>query len=230
MNKIALAAIGIGIILSIVAVIIFSGLEKNNRVYGGNGGVWKIEEMEGEHFVVTIKGNYQNGMSAMSTDEAYLTTEDCDLIKNFTLENSAGQNFFEPNCVIYDDTTEDGVIHVGYICKNNITEQSRCDRGLPDDGKYTWNTQDTEIKVYDGGKLLFQFFASIGACCCGVVILLIGIVMAFAMQEDDPNAWAAVPGESISRPEPGTGWDDKESAWSEKKDYIRNDEKDGQNP
>ena len=50
------------------------------------------------------------------------------------------------------------------------------------------------------------------------------------MQEDDPNQWAAAPSEDVSTPEPGTGWDDRESAWSEKKDHIRNDEKDGQNP
>ena len=52
--------------------------------------------------------------------------------------------------------------------------------------------------------------------------------MAFTMQEEDPNQWVTAPGEDVSTP--GTGWDDRESAWSEKKDYIRNDEKDGQNP
>ena len=75
---------------------------------------------------------------------------------------------------------------------------------------------------------LIGLAASFGAVCCGVIVLLVGIILAFTMQEDDPNQWAAAPGNSSSTPEPGTGWDDKESSWSEKKDYIRNDEKNGE--
>ncbi len=70
--------------------------------------------------------------------------------------------------------------------------------------------------------------ASFGATFCGSIVLLGGIIMAFTMQEEDPNQWAAASGKSLSTPESGTGWDDKESGWPEQKDYIRNDEKNGE--
>ena len=92
----------------------------------------------------------------------------------------------------------------------------------------------TKIEVYDVEGIIddivgaiIGFVASFGVCCCGSIVLLVGIIMAFTMQEEDPNQWETAPGECVSRPEPGTGWDDKESSWSEKKDYIRNDEDDG---
>ncbi len=190
-------------------------------------------ELEGwnkddNYLVVVMEGEYADGKSAIAEGRsANLTTADCELVRNFTLENTNGTNFFGTECVFDDDTEEDGLIHVGYICKE----------GCPD-GTYTWNTNGTKIEVYDvegiiGGFIaaIIGFVASFGVCCCGSIVLLGGIIMAFTMQEEeDPNQWATAPGESLSTPEPGTGWDDKESAWSEKKDYIRNDEKDGQNP
>ncbi len=189
-------------------------------------------ELEGwnkddNYLVVVMEGEYADGKSAIAEGRsANLTTADCELVRNFTLENTNGTNFFGTECVFDDDTEEDGLIHVGYICKE----------GCPD-GTYTWNTNGTKIEVYDvegiiGGFIaaIIGFVASFGVCCCGSIVLLGGIIMAFTMQEDDPNQWAAAPGGDVSTHEPGTGWDDKESAWSEKKDYIRNDEKDGQNP
>ena len=189
-------------------------------------------ELEGwnkydNYLVVVMEGEYANGKSAIAEGRsANLTTADCELVRNFTLENTNGTNFFGTECVFDDDTEEDGKIHIGYICKE----------GCPD-GTYTWNTNGTKIEVYDVEGIIDDFFAAIigfiasfGVCCCGSIVLLVGIIMAFTMQEEDPNQWATAPGESLSTPEPGTSWDDKESAWSEKKDYIRNDEKDGQNP
>ena len=189
-------------------------------------------ELEGwnkddNYLVVVMEGEYADGKSAIAEGRsANLTTADCELVRNFTLENTNGTNFFGTECVFDDDTEEDGLIHVGYICKE----------GCPD-GTYTWNTNGTKIEVYDvegiiGGFIaaIIGFVASFGVCCCGSIVLLGGIIMAFTMQEDDPNQWAAAPGGDVSTHEPGTGWNDKESAWSEKKDYIRNDEKDGQNP
>ena len=189
-------------------------------------------ELEGwnkydNYLVVVMEGEYANGKSAIAEGRsANLTTADCELVRNFTLENTNGTNFFGTECVFDDDTEEDGKIHIGYICKE----------GCPD-GTYTWNTNGTKIEVYDVEGIIDDFFAAIigfiasfGVCCCGSIVLLVGIIMAFTMQEEDPNQWATAPGEDVSTPEPGTSRDDKESAWSEKKDYIRNDEKDGQNP
>ncbi|RZD31260.1 MAG: hypothetical protein CXT74_05550 [Methanobacteriota archaeon] len=236
MNKRAIAVMVVGVLLVIggVAIWLKSGdtvedLGEDYLLYKGADSEMELEgwNKDDNYLVVVMEGEYADGKSAIAEGRsANLTTADCELVRNFTLENTNGTNFFETECVFDDDTEEDGLIHVGYICKE----------GCPD-GTYTWNTNGTKIEVYDvegiiGGFIaaIIGFVASFGVCCCGSIVLLGGIIMAFTMQEDDPPQWAAAPGESISRPEPGTGWDDKESAWSEEKDYIRNDEKDGQNP
>jgi uncharacterized membrane protein len=226
MNKVAIIIVVIGIILSILGVVVFLGMEENSRVYGGSGGVWKIEESDkGEgDFVVTMKGTYSHGRSAIDEEgNANLTDEDCEFVHNFTLTGPNGEEYFMPSCVIYDDTTEDGVIHVGYICKNNVTNQSECNKpdysGLPDAGEYTWNTQDTEIKVYDGTAFLFRFFGSIISCCCGVVVLLIGIILVFTI--DDPQPSYENNQDSNLFNQDTTGAPKSASGWDDREDYIR---------
>ena len=238
MNKIAIAVMVVGVLLVIggVAIWLKSGdavedLESSSgEEYLLYRGADSEMELEGwnkydNFLVVVMEGEYANGKSAIAEGRsANLTTADCDLVRNFTLENTNGTNFFGSECVFDDDTTEDGKIHIGYICKE----------GCPD-GTYTWNTNGTKIEVYDVEGIIddfvaaiIGFIASFGVCCCGSIVLLGGIIMAFTMQEDDPNQWATTPSKDVSTPEPGTGWDDKESAWSEKKDYIRNEEDDGE--
>ena len=228
MNKIAIAVIVVGVLLVIggVAIWLKSGdavedLESSSGeeylLYRGADSEMELEDWNkyDNYLVVVMEGEYANGKSAIAEGRsANLTTADCELVRNFTLENTNGTNFFGTECVFDDDTTEDGKIHIGYICKE----------GCPD-GTYTWNTNSTKIEVYDVEGIIddfvaaiIGFIASFGVCCCGSIVLLGGIIMAFTMQEEDPNQWATAPGESVSRPEPGTGWDDKESAWSEKKD------------
>jgi len=226
--------VGVLLVIGGVAIWLKSGdtveeLGEDYLLYKGADSEMELEgwNKDDNYLVVVMEGEYADGKSAIAEGRsANLTTADCELVRNFTLENTNGTNFFGTECVFDDDTEEDGLIHVGYICKE----------GCPD-GTYTWNTNGTKIEVYDvegiiGGFIaaIIGFVASFGVCCCGSIVLLGGIIMAFTMQEDDPNQWAAAPGGDVSTHEPGTGWNDKESAWSEKKDYIRNDEKDGQNP
>ena len=233
MDKRAIAVMVVGVLLVIggVAIWLKSGdtvedLGEDYLLYKGADSEMELEgwNKDDNYLVVVMEGEYADGKSAIAEGRsANLTTADCELVRNFTLENTNGTNFFGTECVFDDDTEEDGLIHVGYICKE----------GCPD-GTYTWNTNGTKIEVYDvegiiGGFIaaIIGFVASFGVCCCGSIVLLVGIIMAFTMQEEDPNQWATAPGESVSTPEPGTGCDDKESSWSEKKDYIRNDEDDG---
>ena len=226
--------VGVLLVIGGVAIWLKSGdtvedLGEDYLLYKGADSEMELEgwNKDDNYLVVVMEGEYANGKSAIAEGRsANLTTADCELVRNFTLENTTGTNFFGTECVFDDDTTEDGKIHIGYICKE----------GCPD-GTYTWNTNGTKIEVYDVEGIIDDFVAAIigfvasfGVCCCGSIVLLVGIIMAFTMQEEDPEQWAAAPGESVSRPEPGTGWDDKKSGWDEEKDYIRNDEKDGQNP
>ena len=228
MNKIAIAVIVVGVLLVIggVAIWLKSGdavddLESSSGeeylLYRGADSEMELEgwNKDDNYLVVVMEGEYADGKSAIAEGRsANLTTADCELVRNFTLENTNGTNFFGTECVFDDDTEEDGLIHVGYICKE----------GCPD-GTYTWNTNGTKIEVYDVEGIIddfvaaiIGFIASFGVCCCGSIVLLGGIIMAFTMQEEDPNQWATAPGESVSRPEPGTGWDDNKSGWDEEKD------------
>ena len=70
-------------------------------------------ELEGwnkydNYLVVVMEGEYANGKSAIAEGRsANLTTADCELVRNFTLENTNGTNFFGTECVFDDDTEED---------------------------------------------------------------------------------------------------------------------------
>jgi len=197
---------------------------------------------------VHINGDYEGGTQGgynyvHGNNTWNLTESNCDLVKNFTLTHNENESIqvFIPRCDYIEDDGEttdvDDWIVVGTLCTQQTAgDRNRTGDGCPD-GTYTWNTGGEEVMVYDLDMLVaafwdgvVSFFGSFGACCCGSIVLLGGIIMAFTMQEEDPNQWVTAPGEDVSTPEPGTGWDDRESAWSEEKDYIRNDEKDGQNP
>ena len=259
MNKIAIGVIALGIIITLAGIIILSNLEKNatetaeeGLLYEGADGEMKITgksnpNEQGFGIYVHIKGTYEGGGEGGYNEERGnntwdLTEEDCDLVRTFTLtHNEDGTQVFIPRCNYIEDdggsADDDDWIVVGTLCTQQTAgDRNRTGEGCPD-GTYTWDTGGVKIMVYDLDKLaegiigaILGALGSFGACCCGSIVLLGGIIMAFTMQEDDPNQWAAAPGEDVSTHEPGTGWDDKESAWSEKKDYIRNDEKDGQNP
>ena len=197
-------------------------------------------ENQGLGLYVHIESDYEGGGEGGYNEERGnntwdLTEEDCDLVRTFTLtHNEKDTQVFIPRCIYIEDDGEtartDDWIVVGTLCTQQTAgDRNRTGEGCPD-GTYTWDTGGVKIMVYDLDKLaegiigaILGALGSFGACCCGSIVLLVGIIMAFTMQEDDPNQWAAAPGEDVSTPEPGTGWDDRESAWSEKTDYIRND-------
>ncbi len=257
MNKIPVVVIVLGIILTLAGIIVLSNIEEDaveaigeGKLYEGADGEMKITgksnpEERGSGIYVHINGTYEGGGEGGYNENHEnwtwnLTEENCNLVKTFTLtHNEKDTQVFIPRCNYIEDdgATVDDWIVVGTLCTQQTAgDRNRTGEGCPD-GTYTWDTGGVKIMVYDLDKLaegiigaILGALGSFGACCCGSIVLLGGIIMAFTMQEDDPNQWAAAPGEDVSTPEPGTGWDDRESAWSEKKDYIRNDEKDGQNP
>ena len=259
MNKIAIGVIALGVIITLAGIVILINLGENTIetieegiLYEGADGEMKITDRSNPdketmgfyvHIESIYKGGGEGGYNYGHGNNTWnLTESDCNLIRNFTLtHNEDGTQVFIPRCDYIEDDGEttdvDDWIVVGTLCTQQTAgDRKRTGDGCPD-GTYTWDTGGVKIMVYDLDKLaegiigaILGALGSFGACCCGSIVLLGGIIMAFTMQEDDPNQWAAAPGEDVSTHEPGTGWDDKESAWSEKKDYIRNDEKDGQNP
>ena len=258
MRKIVIGVIVLGVIITLAGILVLVNIEDNTVetiedgvLYEGADGEMKItgKSNPGERrlgLYVHIKGTYEGGgeggyNEGRGNNTWDLTESDCELINTFTLtHNEKDTQVFIPRCNYIEDdggsADEDDWIVVGTLCTQQMAGESNFTGDGCPDGTYTWDTGGEEVMVYDLDKLIdgligavFAVLGSFGAICCGVLVLLIGIILAFTMQEEDPKQWAAAPSESSSTPEPGTGWDDKESGWSEKKEYIRSDE-DGNEP
>ena len=107
----------------------------------------------------------------------------------------------------------------------------------PDDDFYKPMLKNTIDKLmFDVDKLeeaFWQVFieaiASFGACCCGIVVLLIGIILAFTME--DPQAAYDGNAQDSNLLNQNTGNMPKSSsAWDEKEDYIHREKKDDEVP
>ena len=240
MNKIGLITAVIGIVICLIGAALFvssgdsfSEIEESQK-YEGKGGVMKLEGYaEGGWLIVTMEGNYTHGGSTIINGSASLTDEDCELISNFTLTGEDGYEYFIPTCDNPDDTTEDRWIHIGVICdsKGRYSNQSN---GCPD-GNYTWNTNETLINVWDGEQIiegLIDGLTALGsglfACCCGVVVLILGIALAFLLQDDkDAQQYATQNTDhALLKNAQEDGFKPYEkSGWDEQGDYIRKEKK-----
>lgn len=177
-----------GLILCIIGgVVMFwgasdgiSGME-DAQIYEGNGGEIELTGIsDTAYLIVVMSGEYADGTDALG-ERGYvnLSEEDCELISNFTMLNSEGENLFTPACENSDDTTGgDGNIHIGYICKMGC-----------EDGTYTWETNNTDIQIWDAEMIIGGLFQILGAgfggfsvCCCGGFIAFIGIILGFTLK------------------------------------------------
>jgi hypothetical protein len=159
-----------------------------------------------------------------------LTEDDCDLIKTFTLNSDDGNQMFYPRCNYVEDGTVDKYIVIGRLCNDVIYNNQGMEIGYRGEGcsagTYTWDTDGNKVMVYDFGAIIGAIFdiimkglGSFGACCCGSLILIIGIVLAFTM--DDPKEPAinttTNTGNSEQQNVPGKKG---ASSWDEREDYI----------
>ena len=95
MNKIAIAVIVVGVLLVIGGAVLWKssgdeleGLADNNRLYEGADSAMELEgwDKNDNYLVVVMEGRYANGRSSIPEGEsANLTTEDCNLVGDFTL-------------------------------------------------------------------------------------------------------------------------------------------------
>ena len=226
MNKLAITIGVIGIVICLIAGALlaysgksFEGIEDSKK-YDGLGGEMKIEGYtDGGWLIVTMKGKYADGSGYVMNKTADLTKEDCDLVTNFTLTNSEGENYFTPHCKIDDDTTEDEWIHVGYLCRKGCS-----------DGAYTWDTNNTLINVWDGDEVgealaggLIGGGAGLFACCCGVVILLIGIILVFTMEDDNSSQYYGQDNSNhplLNKDQSDGSQTYEKKGWDQQDDYI----------
>jgi len=249
MNKIAIGVIALGIIITLAGIIVLSNLEEDatetaeeGLLYEGADGEMEITgksnpNEQGFGIYVHIKGTYEGGGEGGYNEERgnntwNLTEEDCDLVRTFTLtHNEDDTQVFIPRCNYIEDdggsADDDDWIAVGTLCTQQMAgDRNRTGDGCPD-GSYTWDTGGEVVMVYDIDKLIegligavIAALGSFGACCCGVGILLIGIILAFTM--DDPQTYMGDNPDSnllnsdTQEPRSASGWDEQE-------DYIRKD-------
>ncbi|HIC36355.1 MAG TPA: hypothetical protein EYO80_01610 [Candidatus Marinimicrobia bacterium] len=242
MNKIAIGVIALGIILTLAGIVILSNLEDDaieafdeGKIYEGVDGEMKItgENDTVPHLYVHIKskfvGGKTGGYNERHGDNTWnLTQEDCDLVRNFTLTNDDSDQVFIPKCNYVEDIAgDDEWIVVGTLCKQ-WDDDELIGSGCPD-GTYTWDSKGKEVMVYDGDMLgeaiaevILSLLGSFGACCCGVVVLLIGIILAFTMEDTKATYENNQNSNLFNQAAAETGLKST-SGWDEKEDYIRKD-------
>jgi len=245
MNKIAIVVIGIGVIVTLAGIILLSNLEddaietiEEGKIYEDVDGEMKItgENDTMPHLYVHIKskfvGGKTGGYNERHGDNTWnLTQEDCDLVRNFTLTNDDSDQVFIPKCNYVEDIAgDDEWIVVGTLCKQ-WDDDELIGSGCPD-GTYTWDSKGKEVMVYDGDMLgraieevILSLLGSFGACCCGVVILLIGVILAFTM-EDPQTAYSGNAQDSNLLSQDNTAIPKSSSGWDEKEDYIHREKED----
>ena len=248
MNKIAIGVIALGIIIILIGIIVLSSLGEDTIetledgvLYEGADGEMKITDRSNPdketmgvyvHIESTYEGGGEGGYNERHGNYTWnLTESDCNLIRTFTLtHNEEGTQVFIPRCNYIEDdggsAQDDDWIVVGTLC---TTTWNQTGDGCPD-GTYTWDTGGEVIMVYDLDKLIEGIFGAVlgalgsfGACCCGIVILLIGIIMAFTM--DDPETrYAGDNQDSNLFNQDKTGAPKSASGWDDREDYIRKEE------
>ena len=252
MNKIATVIIGIGIIVTLVGIFLLLGIEERavekieeGVLYEGADGdmeITGVSDKDDIWFVVHIESTYEGGGEGGYNERHgnytwNLTKEDCDLVKAFTLtHNEDGTQVFIPRCSYIEDdggsAQDDDWIAVGTLCTQKMAgDRETKGDGCPD-GTYTWDTGGKIIMVYDVGKLIegileviMTALSSFGACCCGVVILLIGIILAFTM-EDPQAAYSGNAQDSNLLNQDTDSMSESSSGWDEKEDYIHREKED----
>ena len=256
MNKIPMVVIGLGIIITLIGIIVLSNLEEDaietaeeGLLYEGADGEMKITgksnpNEQGFGLYVHIESTYEGGGEGGFNEDRGnntwdLTESDCDLVRTFTLtHNEDGTQVFIPRCNYIEDdggsADDDDWIAVGTLCTQQMAgDRNRTGDGCPD-GSYTWDTGGEVVMVYDIDKLIegligavIAALGSFGACCCGVIVLIIGIILAFTM--DDPETRYAGDNQDSNLFNQGTaeeGGVKASSGWDEKEDYIRKEETD----
>ena len=244
-----MVVIGLGIIITLAGIYILLTLGgktvetlEEGILYEGADGEMKITDRSNPdketmgvyvHIESTYEGGGEGGYNERHGNYTWnLTESDCNLIRTFTLtHNEEGTQVFIPRCNYIEDdggsAQDDDWIVVGTLC---TTTWNQTGDGCPD-GTYTWDTGGEVIMVYDLDKLiegifgaLFAALGSFGACCCGVIVLIIGIILAFTM--DDPETRYAGDNQDsnlFNQAAAETGVK-ASSAWDEKEDYIRKEE------
>ena len=240
---IGIVVIIIGIIVITTAGSGFEEQIEEGIIYEGADGEVTIEtetQNEGARYIVHLVDVKYVGGSTGGWNEAHgnntwnLTEDDCNLVKTFTLNNNDDTkmegNVFYPRCNYVEDGTVDEYIVIGRLCNDVIYNNRGEEIGYRGEGcsagTYTWDTDGNNVMIYDFGAfigaifdIIMRGFGSIGACCCGSIILIIGIVLAFTMEDPkEPVIYTTT--KTVGSHQENASEMKAASGWDEQKDYI----------
>ena len=247
MNTGAKIVIGLGILIIIVGIIMvatgdsFEDNVEEGIIYEGADGDINVDNVEpntGSKYVVHLVDVKYVGGGSGGYNEAHgnntwnLTEADCDKIKSFSLKMEDTEMFY-PQCNYIKDDVEDKYIVIGRLCNAIYTDEYGTESHKGEGcraGTYTWDTNGNVIMVYNVDELFGAFveifmkgLGSFVTCCCGVVVLFVGIVLAFTLQDDDPSKYYQQNNEAGSTTSGAKGWD-------EQTDYIHREKKEDEVP
>tara|TARA_B100001123_G_scaffold248002_1_gene276978 strand:- start:712 stop:1548 length:837 start_codon:yes stop_codon:yes gene_type:complete len=245
MHTAAKVTIGIGIVAIIIGIILltttgddFDEDVEEGIVYEGADGKTKVENVEpntgSKYWVHLVDAEFEGGGGG-GYNEAHgnstwnLTQSDCNLVRSFTLTYDDNQIFY-PQCNYIEDSTEDKYIVIGRLCNTPVYDRYGWEVANEGEGcregTYTWDTDGNEVMVYDVEAIfgaiidiIMQALGSFGACCCGSVILIIGIIMAATIEDNNANPYAHQTSTSTEQtPQASSGWEEQEDYIHRQKD------------
>ena len=247
MNKVAIVVMVIGALITFGGIaLIFTGdsFEENVEegiIYEGADGAISVDQVNPNNaskYVVHLVDVKYVGGTGGGYNEAHgnstwnLTEADCDKVKSFSLKMEDTEMFY-PQCNYIKDEIDDKYIVIGRLCNAVYTDEYGTENHKGEGcraGTYTWETNGNAVMVYDVEALvgaifeiLAKGFGSFVTCCCGVVVLFVGIVLAFTMQDDDPSKYYQQNNEAGSTTSGAKGWD-------EQTDYIHREKKEDEVP
>tara|TARA_B100001248_G_scaffold7677_1_gene5182 strand:- start:333 stop:1169 length:837 start_codon:yes stop_codon:yes gene_type:complete len=247
MNKVAIVVMILGALITVGGIaLIFTGdsFEENIEegiIYEGADGAISIDQVNPNNaskYVVHLVDVKYVGGTGGGYNEAHgnstwnLTEADCDKVKSFSLKMEDTEMFY-PQCNYIKDEIDDKYIVIGRLCNAVYTDEYGIENHKGEGcraGTYTWETNGNAVMVYDVEALvgaifeiLAKGFGSFVTCCCGVVVLFVGIVLAFTMQDDDPSKYYQQNNEAGSTTSGAKGWD-------EQTDYIHREKKEDEVP
>ena len=252
MNTAAKVVLGIGIVMIIIGIIMVTtgdSFEENAEegiIYEGADGSIDLDNVEpntGSKYIVHLidvkfEGGGDGGYNEAHGNSTWnLTQSDCDLVKSFTLKDGDDNQIFYPRCNYVADDVADKYIVIGRLCNDVIYDRYGYEIGHEGEGcragTYTWDTDGNKVMVYDieafiGAILeeIMKWLGSFGACCCGSLVLIIGIIMAATMEDSNSNPYVQETSYSSSDNENKP----KSGGWDEQEDYIHREKKDEEIP
>jgi hypothetical protein len=146
--------------------------------------------------------------------------------------NEDGTQVFIPRCNYIEDdggsADDDDWIAVGTLCTQQMAgDRNRAGEGCPD-GSYTWDTGGEVVMVYDIDKLfegligaVIAALGSFGACCCGSLVLIIGIILAFTMEDTQAQTFDTSSNHPLTNNKNDGFTSYERKGWDEQEDYIR---------